>query len=266
MTEMIDRLKWRIRNVLNGRPTSNQLAYIEDLGGDAEAVKSFQEASDTIEWLRRQGRSGFHARTDAHGQPPAEFLHRMRYERDLQEMLGIARGIIMDGVVTDSEAVSLQKWFGQHPDIVGRWPGNQVARRLDRILEDGVIDDEERQELAEIMLGLSGQTIGVEAKQAPSSLPFDSPLPTVEIPGRLFVFSGRFAYGPRAACRDTVDDLGGSWKNNITLKTDYLVIGTFASRDWKHGSFGRKIEKAVEYRDRTALAIIPEDHWAEAVP
>ena len=99
-----------------------------------------------------------------------------------------------------------------------------------------------------------------------SPLPFDSPLPTVEIPDRLFVFSGRFAYGPRAACRDTVAGLGGSWQDNITLKTDYLVIGTFTSRDWKPRSFGRKIENAVEYRDRTGLAIIPEDQMGGGCP
>ena len=59
---MIDRLKWRIRNVLNGRPTRNQLACSEVLGGDTDTIKSFQEASDTIERLRRQGRSGVDGR------------------------------------------------------------------------------------------------------------------------------------------------------------------------------------------------------------
>ena len=57
--------------------------------------------------------------------------------------------------------------------------------------------------------------------------------------------------------------MGGHCRKTVLLKTDYLVVGSLISRDWKHGSFGRKIETAVQYRARRGkLAIIPEDHWA----
>jgi hypothetical protein len=51
------------------------------------------------------------------------------------------------------------------------------------------------------------------------------------------------------------------------METNYVVIGTFGSRDWVHTSFGRKIEKAVDYRTKGyPLAIITEDHWAAQLP
>jgi hypothetical protein len=52
----------------------------------------------------------------------------------------------------------------------------------------------------------------------------------------------------------------------VTKRTDYLVIGTFGSRDWVHTSFGRKIEKAVSLRGSgSGIAIAVEDHWVQCV-
>ncbi len=52
----------------------------------------------------------------------------------------------------------------------------------------------------------------------------------------------------------------------VRLRTRYLIIGTFGSRDWVHTSFGCKIQKAVEYRsDGSGLAIVGEEYWAECV-
>ena len=44
------------------------------------------------------------------------------------------------------------------------------------------------------------------------------------------------------------------------MRLDYLVIGKYVSKAWKHESYGAKIEKAMNYRDRFGRpAIIPED-------
>jgi hypothetical protein len=52
--------------------------------------------------------------------------------------------------------------------------------------------------------------------------------------------------------RDTQDEL--------------LVIDELRSRAWKHTSFGRKIQKAVELRaDGRPLAILAEEHWASCL-
>jgi NAD-dependent DNA ligase len=81
------------------------------------------------------------------------------------------------------------------------------------------------------------------------------------------VFTGKFAFGPRADCERQVIKLGAACERAITHRTRYLVIGTFGSRDWVHTSFGRKIEKAVQYRDDGhPLAIVAEDHWASSLP
>ena len=81
------------------------------------------------------------------------------------------------------------------------------------------------------------------------------------------MFTGKFAFGPRKECERQVHSLGGRCEESVTQQTNYLIVGTFGSRDWVHTSFGRKIEKAVAYRrSGMGLAIISEDHWAGLLP
>ena len=51
----------------------------------------------------------------------------------------------------------------------------------------------------------------------------------------------------------------------VVIEKKYLVIGDIGSKDWSHSSYGRKIEKAVEYRDTkdTGISIVCESHWAK---
>ena len=81
------------------------------------------------------------------------------------------------------------------------------------------------------------------------------------------VFTGKFAFGPRSDCERAVIKLKGICERGVTKRTDYLIIGTFGSRDWVHTSFGRKIEQAVDYRDAgESLAIVAEENWVRALP
>ena len=50
------------------------------------------------------------------------------------------------------------------------------------------------------------------------------------------------------------------------MKTDYLVIGSYATDSWAHSSWGRKIEKAVEMTNKGhPVKIISEEHWSKSL-
>ena len=84
--------------------------------------------------------------------------------------------------------------------------------------------------------------------------------------GQVYVFTGKFAWGTRRDCEREVVTRGGACDSNVTKRTGYLVIGTFGSRDWVHTAFGRKIDKAVSYRQSGAsVRIVAEGHWANAL-
>lgn len=205
---------------------------------------------------------------DPHGQPyNIRFNRARRAERDLSEFLGLAKGLLGDGVISGEEASLVANWVVTHPAAAEQWPINHLVRRLTTIFSDGVVDDNERAELAEILTSIVGGTAGVIlGEDASTNLPFDAPPPELRWEGSIFVFTGKFAFGTRADCQRRVVSRGATCAANITTETDYLVIGTFGSRDWVHTSFGRKIQKAVDYRTSgVPLSIVAEDHWVQCV-
>jgi hypothetical protein len=205
---------------------------------------------------------------NADGQPLNTHFNRVRrVDRDIAEFLGLAKGLLADGVVTEHEAEVIARWIVAHSDAAEQWPISAIAARVDRIFRDGKVDDDERTELAEILNEVVGGTGGViVGEDAATSLPLDSPPPVLVWPGAVVVFTGKFAFGSRAECQRHVASLGGTCESGVTRRTTHLVIGTFGSRDWVQTSFGRKIEKAVESRAATGRPIIiGEDHWAECI-
>ena len=202
---------------------------------------------------------------DADGQPlNLAFNRARRAERDVCELLGLAKGLLADGVVTETEAALLGDWVNVHQDASDVWPISALYRRLDRAFADGVIDEAERLDLAELLESPVPGTAGVIAgADAATELPLDRPAPTTVWRASVFVFTAKFAFGPRKDGERQVRNLGGECEPGVTQRTNYLVVGTFGSRDWAHTSFGRKIEKAVSYRQAgQRLALLSEDHWA----
>lgn len=206
---------------------------------------------------------------DPHGQPfNIRFNRARRAERDVSEMLGLAKGVLADGVVTEAEAALLVSWAAGHPDATEQWPVSILKARLDRVFADRRVDEAERRDLADLLESIVGGKAGIiVGEDAATELPVDRPPPEILWTGCVFVFTGKFAFGPRADCERQAVKLGGACERAVTRRTRYLIIGTFGNRDWVHTSFGRKIEKAVQYRDDgLPLAIVAEDHWASALP
>lgn len=206
---------------------------------------------------------------DPHGQPyGVQFNRAGRCERDLCEMLGLAKGMLADGVVNADEARYLHDWGLRHPDALDRWPLNLIFTRLHQCFADGQIDDAERAELQALLAQLVGGTASlVLGFEAATTLPLDDPAPLICWgPDEVYVFTGRFAYGTRAHCEREATERGCSCEANVTRRTSFLVIGTFGSRDWQTSVYGAKILKAVKLRDSGfAIRIVGEDHWADAL-
>lgn len=204
---------------------------------------------------------------DEHGQPNPAVNWRMRAERDVSELLGMAKGMLADGVVNDQEAQYLFRWASEHREAATKWPVSLIFSRLSHMFTDGRIDDEERTELRELLSSLVGGTESILLGfDAASKLPLDEPPPLICWHEEVYVFTGRFAFGTRSHCHTEVLARGGRCDENVTRATTFLILGTFGSTDWRHTSYGRKIERAVELRaSGFPLRIVGEDHWAKAI-
>lgn len=187
--------------------------------------------------------------------------------RGLDELLGFVKGIITDGAVSDAEAVALHQLLEANPALATEWPANVLADRLERIFADGVIEEEEREDLVLLLQRATGESEGsAEPMTRATRLPVDEPPPDLIFEKRLFVLTGKFVTGKRAFCEAAVERLGGWCDSRITRETDYLVIGTLASEAWVHTTHGRKIEAAVVIKAQGhPISIVAEEHWAMAV-
>lgn len=194
-----------------------------------------------------------------------KFNRQGREDRSVNELIGIARGITADSSVNKSEAEFLIKWLDSHSDMVDQYPFNILYARIGDMLSDGIFDDDERVELFDILQAMTGgEPVSKSIESMSATLPLDNPMPTpIAIRGNSFCLTGQFAAGTRAKIQEIIKDIGGIVDNNITKKTNFLVIGYLGNENWAHSSHGRKIEKAVEYRDNkgTGMSIVSEDHW-----
>jgi len=179
----------------------------------------------------------------------------------INTLLGMCHGIVANRRLHNLELRSLHDWLTTTlgGNVAETWPGNIIAKRIEAILADEVITEEERVDLLTTLDLLIGDTVATGAVGFATRLPITS-VDIVEFPERMFCLTGRFIFGPRTRCHKAILSKGAFISDTITQSLDYLVIGTLASRDWAHGSFGRKIEQAMDLRDGGAkIAIIAEE-------
>jgi len=201
---------------------------------------------------------------DDHGQPLNRLYNRKQMnDRAIDELIGMSRGIIAADTVNQNEAKFLLSWMEANVAYCEDRIINQLYCRIHEMLIDGVLDEDERVELLGILREFTGETTVATLVNMASTFPLCKPAPIVEFPTMAFCLTGKFAYGTRKDCEGVVTERGGKVFERVAADLDYLVIGTFSSAAWAHTSYGRKIELAVEYRDKRGRpANISEDHWA----
>jgi NAD-dependent DNA ligase len=208
-----------------------------------------------------------HVSKDEHGQTRHLFraLAENNVSKAIDQLSGICAGILADGKVCDTEARFFNDWVRKFSSSEPIWPFTDILSRLNAIFNDGVIDEEERSELAELMKQIIGRELDDDPTQSHSSaLPLNDPAPNpVKFSGNEFVLTGRFAFGTRQKVTAAILALGGTVKDGFPmLTTHYLIIGAFASRDWYNTNYGRKIERGVEIRSNGhPISIVSEEHW-----
>ena len=172
--------------------------------------------------------------------------------RQMDTLIGISKGIISDGVVSQSEAEFLLNWLANN-QFTDSLIFDQLLIRIYNMLRDGHLDKDEQTELFQYLVAFVGDPGSLGEILKSTTLPLDDPQPEVDIEGNTFAFTGTCAYGTRKQCREFVEERGGITLSNVTRQLDYLVIGTYVTKSWMHESYGRKIEKAMEYREMYGL-------------
>lgn len=187
--------------------------------------------------------------------------------RSAQTLIGICAGLTADGKLNDAEIAFIQTWLAQNIEVTTIWPGSAIAARIEQVMKDGVITDAERADLINLLQSLSGNEFAETGSAAPSgpAVPYDE-ISEITFSGRSFCLTGTFFFGTRAACEKLLSKLGGEAVGTVTGKLDYLIVGSGCSEQWANTTYGRKIEAAIERKQRYGKpVIISEKAWVEAI-
>ena len=178
----------------------------------------------------------------------------------INELMGFLTGIASDGVLNDSEVSALDSWLNSHNSVRLIWPASVIIDRLNIILDDGVISEEERNDLLQTLRRITSSAVNPTGISYEASTEvWEDEVDSVEIEGKVFCLTGDFVSGDRSAVETMLRLKGAQLSPNVNKQVKYLVIGTLASRDWLYTSHGRKIEKALLLkRANVAISVITE--------
>lgn len=186
-------------------------------------------------------------------------------DRQVDELIGLAKGIAADGQIHQAEVEFLQKWLAANIHVSDHPLIAALYDRINAILADGIVDEDEKAELLECLQQFTGPQGELGEALKATTLPLCRPAPVISIPGSAFCFTGTFTFGKRGECERSVVERGGTC-GTLTQKTNYLVIGTYVTDAWKHSNCGTKILKAVEMRTKgIPISIVSEDHWLRSL-
>lgn len=155
----------------------------------------------------------------------------------LKQLQSILELIIEDGVITEVETRELKDWMNTNIALRGNYPFDRVYDLLESVFADGIIDPGELSLMFEKFTEFTNPT---------QSTCKDS----ISVADKHFVITGEFEYGARSAVEEYIISHGGIVDGNVKKCTEYVVIGAMGSQSWKNGTYGGKIKKAMELKDK----------------
>lgn len=220
------------------------------------------KTGDVTAFLAAVGGAAMARELDKDGQPLAIHLHARRLiGRSADELIGICKGVLADGVLAQSEAEFLLRWMTANACYINQWPFDHLYARLASAMQDGRLDSSEEAELLQILSDMANPSFGPCGESSSNELLCDRPVPTVIIEQRSFVLTGKFVSGPRAELENMLKSKGGLVASAVSKKVNYLIIGAHGSRDWLMSTHGTKINTAaVLKREGHPIAVVAERH------
>lgn len=166
----------------------------------------------------------------------------------LQELNNILKDLLNDGNITLDEVDSLRFWVEEHRYLSGNYPFDKVFDSLDKVLEDGMISNAEREELKGIFYEVLDP---VKSNSCHESI--DS------IVNKHVCLSGDFDYGTKSEFAKLIEEKGGVIDKTVKKTTDYVVVGSQGSVAWKAGNYGSKIQKVLDWNEKGMSIKIVEE-------
>lgn len=173
---------------------------------------------------------------------------------DLQTLQGLCHGILSDGEINEKEIYDLHKWLEENEHLNSYYPYDEIRSLVLSIISDKKITEDE----ILVLKAYFNQFVNITDKAIKEKLDKETidvnisglctSEPNVEFPGKTFCITGVLKSGNRESLKKQIEDLGGIPTESLTKKTDYLIVGDNGNPAWAFSCYGRKVEKAINFR------------------
>jgi len=186
-------------------------------------------------------------------------------DKKVTELIGLLKGIVSDDRIEIKEVDFLVKWIAANQDVKNNPVVGKLFSDIHTCLSSQHENSIQLEKLLQIFKSFTGSEFELGEDVKSSAGFFDQIENELSVFGKRFAFSGTFLFGSRNQCEEAILERGGS-VGNLVKATDYLVIGEYATDSWIQPSFGRKIEKAMEYKSKgSSLMIVAESDWRKSL-
>ncbi|MDF2544396.1 MAG: exonuclease, polymerase epsilon subunit family [Herbinix sp.] len=167
----------------------------------------------------------------------------------LQTLHVLLLEVIEDRLINEKEVVKLKDWLEKNSDLRGNYPFDRVFNVIEKSLEDNILMKEELEEMLELF---TKYTDPVKMETGTLNIK--------DLAGKLVCLTGEFKYGQKTEVIKLLEMKNATCKDNITTKTNILIVGGHGSASWKCGTYGGKIKKALEMQEKgLPIRIYDED-------
>lgn len=246
---------------LEGALSSNRIEPGEEEAILAEADKFVEffedpDASDLAEDIRARCFSGQNdlmaALEDVISDKRKEIQAEAPYdERDeANEFLGFCAGVVCDGLILPKEADAILARIRASDILTSSPVYRDLWRATEAAMADRVLSEDEAEEIRQwIALLVGGGYVDTGVPNIGNTAQLDEPISDpalIEFEDKCFVLTGPMRMGTRNFIIEEIERCGGQVGKTVARRTDYVVVSSNASKNWRTTHFGTKIERAKE--------------------
>jgi putative phage-type endonuclease len=114
--------------------------------------------------------------------PPVIESPGQKHERakTMSELVILCQGLVADNIITTEKVMFLNSWL-QDVGFITEWPASQIAQTLERILEDGIVTEAEKEELKRLLqkIATAYPAASEQISMNDSLVPVDTNLPFI---------------------------------------------------------------------------------------
>jgi len=191
---------------------------------------------------------------------------------DLQTLQGLCHGILADGIINDKEIFALNNWLEENTHLSTYYPYDEIRSLIRSIVADGKITEDEKL----ILKAYFSQFVNLRNSKIKRQLQLETSDinifglcandPSIIFKDRTFCITGVLKRESRGTLRSKIIQLGGIPVDNLSKKTDYLIVGDNGNPAWAFSCYGRKVEKAINMRkDGHNIVLVHEFDFGDIV-